>query len=214
MDKKFIDLDLKEVTKSGSFEGYASKFGIQDQGGDTVESGAFTQTLIDRPAGGVKMLWQHDTSQPIGVWEEVEEDSVGLRVKGQLLLSIQKAQETYELMKAGVIGGMSIGYQTVKSLRDDQTGFRALKELSLWEISLVTFPMQKEAMITDVKGSFTKRDIEQVLRDAGLPNAMATKLIAGGWDAANTHVQRDADSGLKDFADQLRNFTETVEGNL
>ncbi len=214
MDNKFINLDLKEVTESGAFEGYASKFGIKDQGGDTVESGAFKKSLAGRPAKGVKMLWQHDPSQPIGVWESVKEDSTGLHVKGQLLLSIQKAQETYELMKAGIIEGMSIGYRTIKSLRDDQTGFRALKELDLWEISLVTFPMLKEATVTGVKGDITKRDVEQILRDAGLPNSMATKLIAGGWNAANTGGQRDADNGMNSLADTIRKFTETVEGHL
>lgn len=215
MDQKFINLDLKEVSDSGEFEGYASKFGIRDQGGDVVERGAFKTSLSQRGPEDVKMLWQHDPSQPIGVWESIKEDDVGLRVKGRLLLAVSKAKETYELMKAGVVSGMSIGYKTVKAFRDDQTGFRQLKELDLWEISAVTFPMLKEAQITGVKQEFTKRDVEEILRDAGLPNSMAVKLIAGGWDAADTSgIQRDADEGLTSIMQDLRNLNSTMKGRL
>lgn len=214
-EKKFVPLDLKEVSDEGVFEGYASKFGDRDQGGDTVMRGAFKNSLRQRKAKGVKMLWQHDPSYPIGVWDEISEDATGLYVKGRLLTSVQKAKETYELMKAGIIDGLSIGYRTIKALRDDATGERQLKEVDLWEISLVTFPMLTSATVTSVKGDWNKRDIERVLRDAGMPNAMAVKLIAGGWDAANTSGgQGDPDDGLNDLAAQLRQMNETLKRRL
>lgn len=214
-EKKFVPLDLKEVSDSGEFEGYASKFGDRDQGGDTVVRGAFTNSLRSRGPKGVKMLWQHDPSHPIGMWEKIEEDSKGLYVKGRLLTSVQKAKETYELMKAGIIDGLSIGYRTIKALRDDQTGFRDLKEVDLWEISLVTFPMLTSATVTSVKGDWNKREVERVLRDAGMPNAMAVKLIAGGWNAANTSGgQSDSDDGFTDLAEQLRQMNATLQRRL
>lgn len=160
------------------------------------------------------MLWQHHPSEPIGVWEEIKEDNIGLFVRGRLLTTVQKARETYELMKAGVIDGMSIGYRTIKSLRDDATGFRTLKEVDLWEISLVTFPMLPSATVTSVKGDWTKRDVERVLREAGMPNAMAVKLIAGGFDAADSSGQRDAGGGATDLAAKLREMTETLNRRL
>lgn len=214
-EQKFAPLDLKEVSDEGEFEGYASKFGDRDQGGDTVVKGAFTSSLKKRRVQGIKMLWQHDPSFPIGVWDEIKEDSNGLYVKGRLLTSVSKAKETYELMKAGVIDGLSIGYRTIKAMRDDRTGYRELKELDLWEISLVTFPMLASATVTSVKGDWDKRSVERVLRDAGMPNAMAVKLIAGGWDAANTSGgQGDPDDGLNDLAAQLRQMNETLQRRL
>lgn len=213
-EKKFQLLDLKEVSEEGVFEGYASKFGDRDQGGDTVMKGAFKNSLSQRKAKGVKMLWQHDPSHPIGVWDEIKEDATGLFVRGRLLTTVQKAKETYELMKAGVIDGLSIGYRTIKSLRDDATGFRQLKEVDLWEISLVTFPMLTSATITSVKGDWTKREVERVLRDAGMPNAMAVKLIAGGYDAANSGGQRDADDGLNGLAETIRQMNDNLQRRL
>lgn len=213
-EKKFQLLDLKEVSEEGVFEGYASKFGDRDQGGDTVMKGAFKNSLSQRKAKGVKMLWQHDPSHPIGVWDEIKEDATGLFVRGRLLTTVQKAKETYELMKAGVIDGLSIGYRTIKSLRDDATGFRQLKEVDLWEISLVTFPMLTSATVTSVKGDWTKREVERVLRDAGMPNAMAVKLIAGGYDAANSGGQRDADDGLNGLVETIRQMNDNLQRRL
>ena len=213
-EKKFQLLDPKEVSEEGVFEGYASKFGDRDQGGDTVMKGAFKNSLSQRKAKGVKMLWQHDPSHPIGVWDEIKEDATGLFVRGRLLTTVQKAKETYELMKAGVIDGLSIGYRTIKSLRDDATGFRQLKEVDLWEISLVTFPMLTSATVTSVKGDWTKLEVERVLRDAGMPNAMAVKLIAGGYDAANSGGQRDADDGLNGLAETIRQMNDNLQRRL
>lgn len=215
-EHKFAQLDMKEVSDEGEFEGYASKFGDRDQGGDVVMKGAFKKSLRQRKGSkGVKMLWQHDSSFPIGVWDEVKEDEQGLYVRGHLLTSVSKAKETYELMKAGIIDGLSIGYRTVKAVRDEATGSRQLKELELWEISLVTFPMLSSATVTSVKGDWDKRGVEHILRDAGMPNAMAVKLIAGGWDAANTSgVQGDPGYGLNCLADQVRKMNETLKRKL
>lgn len=213
-EQKFIRLDFKDMSEDGVFEGYASKFDDQDQGGDTVLKGAFRASLKQRKPKQVKMLWQHDPSYPIGIWEDVKEDATGLYVKGRLLTSVQKAKETYELMKAGVLDGLSIGYRTIKSIRDERTGFRQLKEVDLWEISVVTFPMLRSATVTSIKGDWGKRDVERVLRDAGMPNAMTVKLIAGGWDAANRGGQGDPDDDLEGLAESIRQMNETIQRRM
>lgn len=217
VDKKFHQLDLKGVSEEGEFEGYASRFGQRDQGGDVVAKGAFKACLSSRKPSAVKMLWQHDPSHPIGVWDAIKEDADGLHVKGRLLLSVAKARETYELMKAGVLDGLSIGYRTIKALRDDRTGFRELKEVDLWEISVVTFPMLTSATVTSVKTDITIRDVERILREADVPNEFAKMVAAYGYDEAKRRVsggQRDADNGLNDVADTLRRMKETLQRRL
>ncbi|MDO9638808.1 MAG: HK97 family phage prohead protease [Pseudotabrizicola sp.] len=136
------------VTGSGTVEGYASLFGLKDQGGDVVLAGAYAGSLKRLASAGakVKMLWQHDAAQPIGVWDEVREDARGLWVKGRILTEVARGREAAALLAAGAIDGLSIGYRTVKAERDGK-GRRLLSELELWEVSLVTFPMLSEARV-------------------------------------------------------------------
>ena len=157
------------VTEGHVIEGYASLFGKRDQGNDVVERGAYGASLARLAAAGrrVKMLWQHDPTQPIGVWDEVREDATGLWVKGRILGDIDKGREAVALLAAGAIDGLSIGYRTVTSERDGK-GLRHLTELELWEVSLVTFPMLPEARVT-AKGDAlddTLRSLAQVFDDA------------------------------------------------
>ena len=136
------------VTDGQIVAGYASLFGKRDQGGDVVLAGAYGASLKALSAGGraVKMLWQHDPTQPIGVWDEVREDAVGLWVKGRILMEVEKGREAAALLSAGAIDGLSIGYRTVRAERDGK-GQRLLSELELWEVSLVTFPMLQDARV-------------------------------------------------------------------
>ena len=147
------------VTDGRVIEGYASLFGKRDQGGDVVQPGAYKGSLAALGAADrrVKMLWQHDPAQPIGVWDEVREDAVGLWVKGRILSEVEKGREAAALLAAGAIDGLSIGYRTVKAERDGK-GQRLLSELELWEVSLVTFPMLPEARVA-AKGDDPDADI-------------------------------------------------------
>jgi len=136
------------ITDGAVISGYASLFGATDQGGDVVASGAYVASLtrLRAKGGSVKMLWQHDPAQPIGVWEEVREDAKGLWVKGRILTDVARGREAIALIGAGAIDGLSIGYRTLKATKDDKGG-RLLAELELWEVSLVTFPMLPEARV-------------------------------------------------------------------
>lgn len=155
------------VTDALVIEGYASRFGAVDQGGDLVQKGAFAASLAS--GRGVRMLWQHDPSQPIGVWEELREDAQGLWVKGRLLPGVARAREAAELIRAGAIDGLSVGYRTRRASKNDEGG-RTLMELELWEVSLVTFPMLPSARVA-AKGDAlddTMRDLAAVFEDARL----------------------------------------------
>jgi uncharacterized protein len=158
------------VTDGHVVAGYASLFGIKDQGGDVVQKGAYSASLKRLKAGNrqVKMLWQHDPTQPIGVWDEVREDGMGLYVKGRILEQVEKGREAAALLAAGAIDGLSIGYRTLKAERDGK-GQRLLSELELWEVSLVTFPMLPEARVA-AKGESPDvgfwRDVAAVFDDA------------------------------------------------
>lgn len=138
-----------EVTDGAVVRGYASLFGAVDQGGDVVTRGAYARSLKSLAAERrqVKMLWQHDPSRPIGVWEDVHEDDKGLWVKGRILDSVEQGREAAALIAAGAIDGLSIGYRTVRSAKNDK-GQRLLTELELWEVSLVTFPMLSSARVS------------------------------------------------------------------
>ena len=149
---------LSDVTPAGTFEGYASLFGVADMGRDVVLPGAFADSLRARGPKGIKMLWQHEASQPIGSWEAIVEDARGLKVTGRLNLDVAKAREVLSLMREGSVDGLSIGFRTERSNTDKKTGIRSLSKIDLWEISVVTFPMLPQARVSAVKRGALKPD--------------------------------------------------------
>ena len=182
LETKFARFDEAglTVTKGREIEGYASLFGACDQGGDIVVPGAYAASLTRLADDGrrVKMLWQHDPAEPIGIWDEVREDAQGLYVKGRLLKEVARAREAAALIEAGAIDGLSIGYKTVRAAKDGQ-GRRLLSEVELWEVSLVTFPMLPEARVSaateaaEAKAGDDLRDLARVINDAR--NKMAAR---------------------------------------
>ena len=178
LERKFCQAEAALEVKDGAvIEGYASLFGAVDRGGDIVERGAYTASLKSLVKAGrrVRMLWQHDPAEPIGVWDEVREDSRGLYVKGRLLPEVARAREAAALLEAGAIEGLSIGYRTVKATKDDG-GRRRLQELELWEVSLVTFPMLPEARV----GAKGETPDDGLLRDLAATIEEARRNLAQG----------------------------------
>ncbi|MEE9455225.1 MAG: HK97 family phage prohead protease [Paracoccaceae bacterium] len=148
-ETKFCRFEGDVGLKNGfEITGYASLFGAKDKGGDMVQKGAYDASLqrVKKMGSKVKMLWQHNPTQPIGVWDDIREDAKGLYVKGRLLAEVQAGREALALLQAGAIDGLSIGYRTVRSEKA-QNGGRLLHEIELWEVSLVTFPMLSEARV-------------------------------------------------------------------
>lgn len=189
---------------NGEVEGYGAIFDERDLGGDVIAPGAFARTLAS--GRRIKMLWQHDPDRPVGVWHAAEEDARGLKIRGRLL-DTQLGREARTMLKAGALDGLSIGYRAVAAENVD--GARRLTEVELWEVSLVTFPMQPAAMISDVKGAFDagdltplKRLLERTARDAGL-SAKEAKAVAAGAAKELTGA-RDVDRQLHEVARMLR----------
>ena len=224
-----FSLETKSVGELGNFEGYASIFALTDRQQDQVMPGAFRKSLIRARVdqNPPKLLWQHDPTQVIGVWQELREDHQGLYVRGQLLMELPKAQEAYVLLKSGAIDGLSIGYEVAKAVRDRQTGVRHLLEVSLWEISLVTFAANQAARVTAVKGEAamleaaagealasnpeaisaiahamqSPRQFEKFLREAGFSRRQAVALTNHGWLGLKTPTStpRDAVMDTNDY---------------
>ena len=148
-------IDTKSISDDGeyaTFKGYASTFGNEDSYGDVIERGAFQKTASEAN-GTLPMLWQHDTDEVIGTYPAMAENGNGLEVEGQIVLATQRGREAYALLKAGAIKSMSIGFTIPegKADFDQETQTRHIREVRLWEISLVTFPANTRAAITEVK---------------------------------------------------------------
>jgi len=176
--------EIKEVGASGTFSGYGSVYGIVDEGDDVVEPGAFSESLVVWAAKGAQpaLLWQHRSAEPIGCYTAIKEDATGLFVEGKLALKTQRGAEAYELLQMKAISGLSIGFQTREDSYDQKTGIRTIKKGDLWEVSLVTFPMNDEARVSAVKTIDEITDFksaERYLREAGsFSRSEATALVA------------------------------------
>lgn len=140
-----------ETSSPFHFSGYASLFNLADLSGDRVMLGAFHRSLKARGTAGIRMLWNHDPGEPIGVWRSIAEDAYGLKVEGRLTPDVERSSALAHLIKDGALDGLSIGFHTVRSDKpkalNDQKALRRLIEVDLWEISLVAFPMQPGARI-------------------------------------------------------------------
>ncbi len=178
-----VGFEIKAVNADGTVEGYGSVFGVRDNYDDVIAKGAFIQSLKDHKAAGTMpaMLWQHDADKPIGVWTEMVEDEKGLRIKGQLAMETVKGKEAHALLKMGAINGLSIGFMSKQWAYDRETEVRTLTEIDLWEVSLVTFPANEKARVTNVKSAdemATPKDAEKALRDAGFSKSDATAFVS------------------------------------
>jgi HK97 family phage prohead protease len=168
--KPRFSVQVKSLGEDGSFEGQLAVYNNVDLGGDSILPGAFTKTIQER-GSEIPLLWQHKTDEPIGTLTLVD-SATALNVKGQLLMALPEAKKAYILLKARVIKGMSIGFDTIKA--SVENGVRQLKEVRLWEGSIVTFPMNESAMVTSIKslgGAETKDDFNTELAEVQLQDA-------------------------------------------
>lgn len=217
---KDFSLQVKNLAEDGSFEGYGSIFGNVDSYGEKVLPGAFIESLArhKREGSNVLMLWQHNSDEPIGIWEDLAEDAKGLWGRGRLILEVQKAREVHALMKAKAIGGLSIGYREQDT--DQEGNVRLLKKLDLYEISPVSFPANRRARIESVKSErmedFARRlrdgdpmpvkEFEDILREAGVPKSMAVQIASVGYAKA---IRRESDG---DQANDMAAFLKAMRG--
>ena len=205
MNHHDISFEIKEVNSSGTFCGYGSVYSVIDQGDDIVMPGAFTKSLADlsiksqMPA----MLWQHRVAEPIGAYTSVKEDESGLFVEGKLALKTQRGAEAFELMQMKAISGLSIGFITNDADFNAKTGIRSIKSADLYEISLVTFPMNDAARVSAVKSISEIGDLtsaENYLRDAGGLSRREAKTFISTLKALSLRKAGDESEEMKAIA--------------
>ena len=189
MNKKDLSFEIKAVSDDGLFSGYASVFDNVDSYGDIVRKGAFVESIGEWESKGKMppILWNHDPSDPIGIYTKMQEDDKGLYVEGKLLIDdVPRARQTHALMKAGVIDGLSIGYRVKEYLYNVDEEVTDLIKLSLREVSIVTFPANPETRIEAVKSRLdagelpTLPEFEKFLREAGFSKSQATAIAGHG----------------------------------
>jgi len=176
-------LQIKATGDDGTVEGYGSVFDVIDSYADIISKGAFVKSIDSHKAAGTMpaMLWQHDSSVPIGVWTEMSEDKNGLVLRGKLAMDTVKGKEAHALLKMGALNGLSIGFMSKQWAYDQETDIRTLTEIDLWECSIVTFPANAKARVTNVKSTdeiTTLKDAERVLRDSGFSKQDALAFVS------------------------------------
>lgn len=189
-----------------TFSGYASVFGGVDAYGDTIQKGAYLNTLDgrDRP---IRMRWNH-YGDVIGKWTKIQEDEKGLYVEGELTPGHSKAADVYASLKHGAIDGMSIGYR-VKSAEELPDNRRLLKEIELIEISVVEEPADLNATVAEIKSALetanSLKEIESLLRDVGGFSRVDAKHLVS---KINSLYQREAEAEKQkqDIANLLKQY--------
>ena len=204
LDRPF---EIKSTKSDGTFSGYGSVFGELDSYRDIVMPGAFAKSLADDFAAKkrkVPMLWQHNSRVPIGVYTTIREDDIGLYLEGECNMEVQQGREAHSLMKQGALTGLSIGYNTITQVWDEQNNLRKLLQVQLWEVSPVTFPAGDNARVQTVKSIedlATLSDVEDLLRDAhGFSRKEAVAFIARIKAIA---PQRDSEPGAESLQKTL-----------
>ena len=174
METKDFMFDIKSVEDNGIVEGYAAVFGNKDLGNDIIDPGAFKKTINERK--NVPLLWYHQPPEVLGLVFEMEEDNKGLKSRSQINLDTQLGREKFSLIRQGAIKGMSIGFETIKEAWEKD--IRRLKEIRLWEISLVTFPMNPLAQVTNIKAVVPYQDLPLADKDREWDAGEARKRLA------------------------------------
>lgn len=197
-----VPFELKAVDDSGNFEGYAAVFNNVDLGDDVIQAGAFTRVKTTR-GGKLKLALYHDLTRLVGAADYTQDDH-GLLLKGQVNLNVSYARDGYELMKAGILDSMSIGFNTIKADFEERAGrrVRIIKEAELWEASFVPFGMNPEAQVLSVKSDI--RIFEKALRERmGLSQKEAATVASLGYTA----LRRDGGSEATAIVDELKDIS-------
>lgn len=197
-----VPLELKSLN-SREFEGHGSVFGNVDLGGDVVAPGAFKASLKEHKSDGSlpAMFWMHDPGRVPGKWLDMSEDEYGLHVKG-VLADTPLGNEIHTLLKMEAVRGLSIGY-TADKADYNRDGVRVIKEAKLWEVSVVSLPMNPLAQVAHVKSQLsaageyvpTEREFERILRGTGCSQRVAKIILSKVFDPSDA---RDVPAGTRD----------------
>ena len=202
-------MEVKGISEDGSFEGLLSVYNVVDLGKELVEPGAFTKTIQEH-GNEIPLLWQHRQDMPVGKLT-LSDGPDALQVKGQLLMDLPEAQKAYLLIKSGIVRGLSIGFKAVKEAY--VSGVRTLKELRLFEGSIVTIPECEQALILSVKAlaadgadeDFNSELAELQLQSMGESMFSALRSVLGSLPFSRG---MDRDQKITAAGDMLQQFTD------
>jgi len=207
--------EMKALGQAGTFCGYGSVYDVVDLGDDVMAHGCFADSLSAWKAKGLmpSLLWQHNPREPIGAYTQMSEDSKGLYVEGKLTLDVQRAKEAYALLQDKALNGLSIGFLTRDDSYDQKTGIRTIRKADLWEVSMVTFPMNEQARVDQVKAIDaieTRSDVERFLREVGVTRSEAKAVTARLWTLARREVANEQGSVAADILAALDKRVSTL----
>lgn len=208
IERKSFSVELKFDGDTGRIKGFGSVYGNVDNGNDIVMPNAFAKCIARMKAKGQKpkMLWQHKTDMPIGIWDVFEESMQGLLVEGSVFTETAMGKDAYVLLKGGAINGLSIGYGVRDYSIDSKSGTRLLKELELYEVSLVTFPMNEMATVTSVKS--VADDVESV---NSLLQAVSSLCVHPMSEEAVANVQQMIATAMSLLADDDKSGDPSID---
>lgn len=229
MEQKRIPLAIKSLNDR-EFDGYGSVFGNEDLGGDVVAPGAFKKSLHRYKSEGTLplMFWAHDPASVPGMWTEMAEDRKGLYVKG-VLADTQLGNEVRTLLGMKAVRGLSIGFSVPPKGLDYDDDTRIIKEAELWEVSIVSLPMNPRATVTMAKtrlsaaGEYVptaqemtslKRELERWFRSRGLSKdaaiAYASKALGDVVTTEPTRANVVTTDGEAELADRLSDVADAM----
>ena len=157
---KFKSSPLAPMEADGTVKGYASTFDRDpDAYGDVIAPGAFAKSLERWAAIGkpIPLLYGHNTDDPeynIGKVTEAREDERGLYIEAEFDADNPKAQYVRKLAQEGRLYQFSFAYDVLDwSPVELEDGRKAneLREIDLFEVSLVQIPANQHAEVTEVK---------------------------------------------------------------
>ena len=195
---------------TGVFSGIASPYNEIDLGDDLIEPSAYKQAITHQ-GRGYPILFSHDASQPLGIGR-ISDSKDALLVDGELVMEDPNVQRVHAHMKKGSLKGLSIGFQPVEgktAYRND--GVRVLREIRLFEISVVAVPMAPRAQITSVKSLEDVRSVLRGLRDGDVDDDALSDLLEIDRELKRLLIGRDPAEAkaaalreLQAFADSIR----------
>ena len=165
MEKQIKAAGAAASVDGGSVKGYASTFVREpDSYGDVIAKGAFDKTLgrwaeLNAQGKYIPLLYGHNTDDPeynIGKVTRAEQDDYGLYVEAEFDPDSEKAQYVRKLVQEGRLYQFSFAFSVYDDAPvelDDGTRVRELRELDLYEVSLVQIPANQTAVVTDVKSA-------------------------------------------------------------
>lgn len=194
-------------TDQGIITGYASTWSL-DLGGDKIDKKAFDEWIKSHASNGLPMLWSHSSSEVIGKFTLFTTDEKGLFVEGEIYQDVTRGRDAIALLKHEAIQSMSIGYIAKDfSFEDD---IRILKEIHLFETSLVLNPMNPEASITSIKsedGEVDLKALEKTLRTAGLSRKQSKEVV---HEVKNYWINNEEQSNPYD-QDELKQLLTAIQ---